>query len=37
MGIPDRDMRLVRDAMWAVVNEQGWHGADITPARRLTA
>ena len=23
MGIPDRDMRLVRDAMWAVVNEQG--------------
>jgi penicillin-binding protein 2 len=23
MGIPDRDMRLVRDAMWAVVNEPG--------------
>ncbi|WP_431302992.1 penicillin-binding protein 2 [Sediminicoccus sp. BL-A-41-H5] len=23
MGIPDRDMRLVREAMWAVVNEQG--------------
>jgi penicillin-binding protein 2 len=23
LGIPDRDMRLVRDAMWAVVNEEG--------------
>ena len=23
MGIADRDMRLVRDAMWAVVNEGG--------------
>lgn len=23
LGIPERDLRLVRDAMWAVVNEQG--------------
>ena len=23
LGIPERDMRLMRDAMWAVVNEQG--------------
>jgi penicillin-binding protein 2 len=23
LGIPDRDLRLVRDAMWAVVNEEG--------------
>jgi penicillin-binding protein 2 len=23
LGIPERDLRLIRDAMWAVVNEQG--------------
>ncbi len=23
LGIPDRDMRLMRDAMWSVVNEEG--------------
>ncbi|WP_376090372.1 penicillin-binding protein 2 [Roseomonas sp. CCTCC AB2023176] len=23
LGIPDRDLRLMRDAMWAVVNEEG--------------
>ena len=23
LGLPDRDLRLIRDAMWAVVNEEG--------------
>ncbi|MBC7431434.1 MAG: penicillin-binding protein 2, partial [Rubritepida sp.] len=33
LGIPDRDLRLVRDAMWAVVNEAGGTaGASRLPA-----
>lgn len=33
LGIPDRDLRLVRDAMWAVVNEGGGTaGASRLPA-----